>query len=74
MLRENHDLEDGMILTSWIVVYEVDSMSVDHDPIVGHFYGPEGMKTWRALGLIEWVRRFCLRPHEDDDDEDDAES
>ena len=61
---------EGRLLTGWIVIFETTSMSDQDDNTCGHLYGPTGMRTWRALGLVEWVRRFCLRP-DDDGDEDD---
>lgn len=56
---------DGKILTGWIVIFETHSMTDPTDSSAGHLYGPAGMHTWRALGLIEWVRRFCLKPDEE---------
>jgi hypothetical protein len=53
---------DG-VLTGWILVTE----ELDGDTAsAGHFYGPDGMTTWRALGLIEWARANTLKPDEDD--------
>ena len=52
-------------LTGWIVAYE--SLPADGTAAeAGHFYGPESMTTWRAIGLLEWVNRFCLRPDEEE--------
>lgn len=59
-------LDDGELLAGWIVIYETVSADDDRGKS-GHVYGPLSMTTWRALGLIEWARRFCLRPDEDDD-------
>lgn len=58
-------LEEGELLTGWIVIYEYQN--TDDRPSAGHVYGPEGMTTWRALGLTEWTRRFTLVPDADDD-------
>lgn len=58
-------LDDGHVLTGWVVLWETTTMG-DENGIAGSFYGPRGMTTWRSLGLIEWVRRFCLKPDEDE--------
>ncbi len=57
---------DGNLLTGWIIIYETEAMGRD-SATCGHLYGPAGMKTWRALGLIEWARRFCLGPDPDEE-------
>lgn len=61
---------DGRILTGWVVVFETASIGDQADSTCGHLYGPAGMRTWRALGLLEWVRRFCLRPDGSGDEDD----
>lgn len=66
-LARELDLEDGQLLTGWVVVFETTSVS-SSAATAGHFYGPEGMTTWRSLGLLEWSRRFCLIPDESGDD------
>jgi hypothetical protein len=58
--------DDG-ILVGWIVVFETAAPN-SAKTTAGHFYGPREMTTWRALGLIEWVRRFGLVPDIDDED------
>lgn len=60
-LVEALDLEGT--LTGWVLVYE--SMDAETSS-AGHFYGPSGMTTWRALGLAEWARQNTLRPDEDE--------
>ena len=65
-LRENDDLKEDQILTGWIVIYESTSLG-DSRSASGHIYGPREMTTWKALGLVEWARRFSLRPDEDDE-------
>lgn len=59
-------LDDGQIVTGWLVVYETASVS-SGSTSCGHMYGPEGMTTWRALGLAEWSRRFTLVPDPEED-------
>lgn len=71
ILLESGDIKEGQILTGWVVCYEAMHISEASGGFAGSFYGPREMSTWRALGLIEWVRRFSLRP--DDDDEDDGD-
>ena len=56
--------DEGEVLTGWIVVYEVQA--VDEDPSAGHVYGPEGMTTWRAMGLLEWAKQRTLGPDDED--------
>ena len=58
-------LEEGEVLSGWIVVYETVGLTERGNS--GHVYGPLSMTTWRALGLIEWARRFCLYPDNDDE-------
>lgn len=55
----HHDDDD--LLVGWIVVYETTALS-GGAASAGHFYGPHEMTTWRALGLIEWARRWSLEP------------
>lgn len=61
---EREDLA-GHILSGWIVVFETAALDDDRCTS-GHLYGPREMTTWRALGLLEWARRFSLRPDEGD--------
>jgi hypothetical protein len=60
-LAATGDLEDGSVLASWIVVWESATLG-ERQAVAGHLYGPSGMTTWRALGLVEWARRFGLMP------------
>jgi hypothetical protein len=60
------ELDDGHVLTGWVLLYE--TASADGRGSAGHYYGPEGMSTWRALGLVEWASCFTLHPDEDDDE------
>jgi len=60
-------LEEGDVLAGWVVVYE--TVTTSERGTSGHVYGPSSMTTWRALGLIEWARRFCLGPDNDEDDD-----
>lgn len=69
VLIEDGELKDGHVLTGWVVCFETMSMSEADDSFAGSFYGPREMSTWRALGLVEWVRRFSLRPGDDDGDD-----
>lgn len=50
--------DEGEILTGWIVIYE--TADADGEAHAGHAYGPPGMTTWRALGLVEWARTQTL--------------
>ena len=54
------ELEPGELLTGWVVLYE--TRDTDGGASAGHFYGPEGMTPWRALGLVEWAARHTIRP------------
>lgn len=60
------DEDDGLV-TGWVLCFE--RLSPDDNAAAGHLYGPQGFTTWRALGLLEWVRRFCLHPDEVDGDD-----
>lgn len=60
-------LDDGEVLAGWVIVYE--TVNASEPGYGGHVYGPSSMTTWRALGLVEWARRFCLRPDDDEDDD-----
>jgi hypothetical protein len=72
VLREDGDLKEGHVLSGWVVCYEGISIDPEEDALVGSFYGPREMTSWRALGIVEWVRRFTLRPGNDDGDDEDA--
>ena len=66
-LEDALGLGEDEVLTGWVVLYE--TANVDGRGSAGHCYGPEGMSTWRALGLCEWASRYTLGP--DDPDEGD---
>lgn len=68
-LQELLELEDGEMLAGWIVVYE--TVSADDEPKAGHVYGPAGMTTWRAMGLVEWARRRTLPESVELEDDDE---
>jgi hypothetical protein len=67
VLVEHGDL-DGLLLTGWVVVFETAALNDEHRAHCGHFYGPRELTTWRALGLLEWARRFSIGPGDEDDD------
>jgi hypothetical protein len=71
-MRAQGSVPEGHILSGWVICFETASMDGDN-AVSGHLYGPHEMTTWRALGLVEWIRRFSLQPGtgEDDDDEDE---
>ena len=71
-LREDGDLKEGHVLSGWVICYESISLDPEEPGFAGSFYGPREMTTWRALGLVEWVRRFSLRPGADLDEDDDT--
>jgi hypothetical protein len=60
------DDDEPQVLTGWVIAYE--SQRADGTAIAGHTYGPAGMTTWRALGLIEWARQNTLRPDDENGD------
>lgn len=66
-LADGDDLDDGELLVGWVLIYETTVLGDDERGSCGHFYGPREMTTWRALGLVEWARRFSLVPHDEDD-------
>ncbi len=54
-------------LTGWIICYE--ALPADGgSAFAGHFYGPGGMTTWRAIGLTEWAKLYGLTPDDEDDE------
>lgn len=59
------ELEDGEILTGWVVCYETTTMEGESN--AGHLYGPQSMTSWRALGLLEWVRMLTIPSSLQDD-------
>ena len=61
-------LKEDEVLTGWILVWE--TVRADEQEQCGHYYGPATMTTWRALGLLEWARRFTLHPDATDGDGD----
>jgi hypothetical protein len=61
-------LEDDQVLTGWVVLFE--TQVAGERPTAGHVYGPAGMTTWRAVGLVEFCKYrsiFDLTSNEDDD-------
>lgn len=60
------DVPANSVLTGWIVIYETLTLD-DEASAAGHLYGPREMTTWRALGLVEWARRFGLVPDTEDE-------
>jgi len=60
------DLEN-LVLTGWVVCFETTSLTDEARAHAGTFYGPREMTTWRALGLVEWARRFSLEPGTDEE-------
>jgi hypothetical protein len=68
VLRVQGDITDQQILTGWVICFETDNLVKREDRCAGTFYGPREMSTWRALGLVEWARRFSLVPGKDDDE------
>lgn len=71
-LEEEGIASNGEILTGWVVAYELMNLSPEKDSQCGHFYGPREMTTWRVLGLIEWIRRFCLGAGDDGEGDGDS--
>jgi len=67
---EAGDVDPQLVLSGWIVIYETASLS-GAQASAGHLYGPREMTTWRALGLVEWARRFGLIPADEDDEDDE---
>jgi hypothetical protein len=57
---------DGLVLAGWVVCFETAALTDDATAHAGTFYGPREMTTWRALGLVEWARRFSLEPGDRD--------
>lgn len=70
-LAEVIPLDDGEILTGWIIVYE--TVSSQEVPNAGHLYGPATMTTWGAMGLIEWARSRTLPEALDLSDDEDGD-
>lgn len=66
-LQEILKLEEDQLLTGWIVIYE--AMGMDNERVAGHVYGPSGMTTWGALGLVEWAKTRTLPESSELDDE-----
>lgn len=67
-LDELLGLEEGEMLAGWIIVYE--TVKADDVPNAGHVYGPAGMTTWRAMGLVEWARSRTLPESTDLEDDE----
>jgi hypothetical protein len=53
---------DGLVLAGWVIAYETVALDDEVTAHAGTIYGPHEMTTWRALGLIEWARRWSLEP------------
>ena len=54
-LHEIGMLDDGDVLTGWVICFE--KMTADNETFASRVYGPAGMTTWRALGLVEFLSR-----------------
>jgi hypothetical protein len=67
-LVEALELDEGEVLTGWIVAYETRT---GDEEFAGHFYGPDSMTSWHALGLLEWARTVSVPRSLDDNDEED---
>lgn len=65
VMNEEDMVDDGELLTGWVIVYETTDLG--DNAHCGHFYGPAGMTTWKAMGLLEWSRRYTLVPDSEDD-------
>jgi hypothetical protein len=63
-IQESLKLPEGEILTGWIICYE--TVGLDNERTAGHVYGPAGMTTWAAMGLIEWAKSRSLPGGVDD--------
>lgn len=59
-LRAINELDDGSVLTGFVLIYEMATAA--EKPSCGYILGPPGMTSWRALGLIEWIRRWTITP------------
>lgn len=59
---------EGKVLTGWIMCYEYSDLTQTKS-LCGHVYGPREMTTWKALGILEWVRRFSLGPDDVEDEQ-----
>lgn len=66
LLRANGLVADDAIVAGWVVCFE--TIGADGDKTAGHLEGPHEMSTWRVMGLMEWVLRYCLGPGPEVDD------
>ena len=59
--------EDEGTVVGWVVVYETVA-AADDEATAGHFYGPAGMTSWRALGLLQWAMQHTIGPESYNDE------
>jgi hypothetical protein len=57
--------DDEGTVVGWVVVYETVAADADLSA-AGHFYGPAGMTSWRALGLLHWAAQHTIGPEADE--------
>ena len=58
-LQAELDLEEGAVV-GWVIAYE--TLAEGGDAFCGHLYGPPGMTSWRALGLLDWAAQHTIKP------------
>lgn len=69
VMNEEGMIDEGELLTGWVIVYETNDLG--DNAHCGHFYGPVGTTTWKAMGLLEWARRYTLIPDSSTDEPED---
>lgn len=57
------DLNDDEILTGWVICYE--TAQVDDRRNVGYLIAP-GDTEWKAMGLLEWVKKMLTDVESDE--------
>ena len=67
-LRGANLIPDDRILTGWVVCIETLHSGGDR-AMASSIYGPAGMTSWRARGLMDWSRPEPDDPTGDEEDE-----
>ncbi len=63
-MRATDLLDEDQVLTGWCLCFE--TQSIDSPAAAGHLYGPDALTTWRAIGLIEWAKRYLVSSDDDE--------
>lgn len=62
-LRAHGLVDEDAIVAGWVLAYE--TVGASGTKTSGYIQGPHDMSSWRAVGLLEWVKNFMLNDTDD---------